>query len=53
MRGMFSFIGTTVLGSLGWALGAYVGTGTAIVLSCIGTGFGMYWGRKLFDLWLG
>ncbi|MDA8347187.1 MAG: hypothetical protein M0038_00010 [Pseudomonadota bacterium] len=53
MRGMFSFIGTTVLGSVGWAIGAYVGMGTAIVLSCVGSGFGMYWGRKLFDHWLG
>ncbi len=53
MRGMFSFIGTTILGSLGWAMGMYVGYGTAIVLSCVGSGFGMYYGRKLFDQWLG
>ena len=53
MRGTFSFIGTTVLGSVGWALGAYVGMGTAIVLSCVGSGFGMYSGRQLFDHWLG
>lgn len=53
MRGMFSFIGTTILGTVGWAIGDYIGIGTAIVLSCIGSGFGMYWGRKLFDQWLG
>ncbi len=53
MRGMFSFIGTVVLGSVGWAIGAYVGFGTAFVLSTIASGFGMYWGRKLFDQWLG
>ncbi len=53
MRAAFSFIGTTVLGSVGWAIGAYIGIGTAIVLSCIGSGFGMYWGRRLFDQWLG
>ena len=53
MRKIFSFIGTTVLGSIGWSLGAYIGICTAIVLSCIGSGFGMYWGYKLFDQWLG
>lgn len=53
MRGMFSFIGTLALGSAGWAIGAYIGFGTAIVLSAVGSGFGMYWGRKLFDQWLG
>ena len=53
MRGMFSFIGATLLGTLGWAIGADVGIGTALVLSCIGSGFGMYWGRRLFDHWRG
>lgn len=53
MRGMFSFIGTLVLGSVGWAVGVYIGLGTAIVLSAVGSGFGLYWGRRLFDQWLG
>ena len=53
MRGIFSFLGASLLGSLGWTLGRYIGFGTAIVVSCIGSGFGMYWGRRLFDEWLG
>lgn len=46
-------MGMLLLGSVGWAIGAYVGFGTAFVLSTIASGFGMYWGRKLFDHWLG
>ncbi len=53
MRAIFSFLGATVLGSIGWTIGKYVGFGTALVVSCVGSGFGMYWGRKLFDEWLG
>lgn len=53
MRGVFSTIGTFVVGSLGWALGQLVGLGTAVVLSAIGSGVGLYYGRKLFDEWLG
>jgi hypothetical protein len=53
MRGIFATLGTTVLGSLGWAAGLRVGTGTAVVLSAIGSGVGLYWGRRLFDEWLG
>ena len=53
MRGIFSFLGASVLGSLGWTLGRYIGFGTALVVSCIGSGLGMYWGRRLFDQWLG
>ena len=53
MRGIFSTIGTTLIGSLGWALGQLFGLGTAVVLSAIGSGVGLYYGRKLFDEWLG
>jgi hypothetical protein len=53
MRGTFGILGTFLAGSLGWALGARVGLGTAVILSAIGSGFGLYWGRKLFDEWLG
>lgn len=53
MRGIFATLGTLLLGSIGWAIGQYVGLLTAAVLSAIGSGFGLYWGRKLFDEWLG
>ncbi|HEX3843765.1 MAG TPA: hypothetical protein VHV80_05350 [Steroidobacteraceae bacterium] len=53
MRGIFGTLGTFLAGSLGWAAGQYVGLGTAAVLSAIGSGFGLYWGRRLFDKWLG
>ena len=32
--------------SLGWWLGAFVGFGTALFVSSIGTFAGMYYGRK-------
>ncbi|MGH8202704.1 MAG: hypothetical protein ACREVO_20440 [Steroidobacteraceae bacterium] len=53
MRGIFATLGTFLAGSLGWAIGQHVGLGTAVVLSAIGSGVGLYWGRKLFDQWLG
>jgi len=53
MRATFAFLGTFLAGSLGWAAGQYVGLGTAVVLSAIGSGLGLYWGRRLFDEWLG
>jgi hypothetical protein len=53
MRRVFATLGTFLLGSIGWAVGQLVGLGTAVVLSAIGSGFGLYWGRKLFDEWLG
>ena len=46
-------LGATLIGSVGWALGKTIGLGTALVLSCIGTGAGLYWGYRLFDHWLG
>jgi len=53
MRGIFATLGSFLVGSLGWAVGQCVGLGTAVVLSAIGSGVGIYWGRKLFDQWLG
>jgi hypothetical protein len=53
MRGIFATLGTFLIGSLGWAIGERVGIGTALVLSSIGSGVGLYYGRKLFDEWLG
>lgn len=53
MRGIFTILGSVILGGIGWALGKHIGIGTALVLSCVGSGFGVYWGRRLFDEWLG
>ena len=53
MRAIFATLGTCLAGSVGWAIGQRVGLGTAVVLSSIGSGFGLYWGRRLFDQWLG
>lgn len=53
MRRIFAILGTFLLGTLGWAIGARIGLGTAVVLSAIGSGVGLYWGRRLFDEWLG
>lgn len=53
MRGIFSTLGTFLVGSVGWAIGQRVGLGTALILGSIGSGVGMYYGRKLFNEWLG
>ena len=47
MGKLFSFIGATVGGYAGWALGAPVGITTAFIVSMVGTGIGMYYGRKI------
>lgn len=40
-------IGTTVGGYAGWAIGAPFGLFAAFSLSMVGTGAGMYYGRKI------
>lgn len=42
---------TFVLGSLGWYAGEPFGMFMAFVVSMIGTGVGVYLGRKLADRW--
>jgi uncharacterized membrane protein YeaQ/YmgE (transglycosylase-associated protein family) len=44
---LFGFIGATVGGYLGWAVGAPVGIMTAFMVSMVGTGAGLYVGRKV------
>lgn len=53
MRFLFATLGTIVLGGFGWWLGERWNLGAAVVLGAIGSGTGMYWGRRLFDEWLG
>lgn len=53
MRFIFATLGTFAGGSLGWWLGALWNLPAAVMLSALGTGVGLYWGRRLFDEWLG
>lgn len=46
MTKLLVLTGATVGGSIGWWLGAYVGFYTAFMLSMVGTGLGMYAGRR-------
>ena len=52
MTRLCGFIGATVGSALGWWAGAPVGTMTAFMLSTVGTGVGMYVGRKVADLYI-
>ncbi|MBA3670693.1 MAG: hypothetical protein H0W68_01550 [Gemmatimonadaceae bacterium] len=47
MTKLLVFIGATVGGWIGWWIGAPVGIFTAFVVSMVGTGLGMYGGRRL------
>jgi phage tail tape-measure protein len=47
MTRLLSFLGATAGGYAGWALGAPVGQLTGFVVSVVGTGVGMYWGRRI------
>lgn len=52
MEKLMGFVGAT-LGSLaGWYLGDLIGFATAVVLSMVGTGFGMWLGRWAAQRWL-
>jgi hypothetical protein len=47
MMRFYSFLGATIGGYAGWYLGAPVGFMTAFSLSMVGTGVGIYAGRKV------
>ncbi len=47
MSKMFAFIGSMVVGYAGWFLGEPFGMFTAFVLSIVGTGVGIYVGRRI------
>lgn len=53
MRGIISWLAAFILSAAGWWLGAFVGPGLAVFVSCVGLGVGLYYGRKWFDEWLG
>jgi hypothetical protein len=47
MDRMFGFVGATLGGAVGWWLGDFVGLVTAVMLSMVGTGAGLYAGRRM------
>ena len=49
MSKLLGFVGATVGGALGWWAGNAVGLMTAFILSTVGTGIGLYLGRKVSD----
>jgi hypothetical protein len=53
MGKLFAFIGATIGSYAGWFLGAKVGFTTAFMLSMVGTGFGMYYGRQIAKNYIG
>jgi uncharacterized membrane protein YeaQ/YmgE (transglycosylase-associated protein family) len=46
MTKLLGFVGATVGSYAGWALGAHVGLTTAFMVSMVGTGVGLYAGRR-------
>ncbi|MEP6692235.1 MAG: hypothetical protein ABJD07_13830 [Gemmatimonadaceae bacterium] len=46
-KGVAGFIGMNIAGGLGWWVGAYFGLWTAFFVSTVGTGFGLWAGRRL------
>ena len=49
MGKLIGFVGAIVGSTIGWWLGARIGTMTAFILSVVGTGLGLFYARK----WLG
>ena len=47
MSKILTFLGASVGGAVGWWLGARIGMMTAFVVSTLGTGVGMYAGRRI------
>jgi hypothetical protein len=44
---LIGFVGATIGGYAGWYLGAPVGIMTAFMLSMVGSGAGLWFGRKV------
>ena len=47
MKGFLNFVGMTIGGWIGWAIGAYVSIFTAYMVSMVGTGLGLYFAMKV------
>lgn len=46
MSKLLGFVGTMVGSYAGWYLAASLGFFTAMMVSCVGAGVGLYYGRK-------
>jgi hypothetical protein len=53
MRTIIGWLCASLLGSLGWWLGAHVALWMAVVLSAVSGGIGLYYGYRWFDANLG
>ena len=49
MRTILGWGTASLLGSIAWWLGAHVGLGTAVILSAVASGVGLYYGFRWFD----
>ena len=49
MTKLLGFVGGTIGSYAGWALGARAGVMTAFMLSMVGTGIGIYAGRRFAE----
>ena len=49
MNGLLGWVGASVGGALGWWVGDREGLFAAFLLSIVGTGVGLYIGRRLAD----
>jgi hypothetical protein len=52
VKGLLGFLGMSLFGWVGWWLGERVGLTTAVVLSAVLSGLGLYWTRKLAERYL-
>lgn len=53
MTKLLGAVGATLGGAVGWWAGAPVGIMTAFVLSTVGTGIGLYAGRRIAGEYFG
>ena len=44
---LLGFLGLTIGSWIGWSLGAHVSLTAAVLLSIVGTGMGLYLGRRI------
>lgn len=51
LAALLSFAGATVGGYAGWYIGKPFGFTMAFIVSMVGSGFGMYYGRQLAKRW--
>ena len=47
MTKLFGFLGATIGSYAGWWLGSHIGVMTAFMVSMLGTGLGIYAGRRV------